>query len=85
MAEDNPANQIVAVGMLDEMGCSVEVVDDGRSAVQALETSPVDLVLMDCQMPEMDGFEATGAIRQNERERQKSPGSSRLPAVRLGD
>ena len=79
MAEDNPVNQIVASGMLDDMGCSLEIVDDGKSAVQALETSPVDLVLMDCQMPEMDGFEATRVIRQRERDR----GAGRTPIIAL--
>ena len=79
MAEDNPVNQIVASGMLDDMGCSVEIVDDGKSAVQALETLPVDLVLMDCQMPEMDGFEATRVIRQRERDRS----AGRTPIIAL--
>ena len=79
MAEDNPVNQIVASGMLDDMGCSVEIVDDGKSAVRSLETAPVDLVLMDCQMPEMDGFEATRVIRQLERDR----GAGRTPIIAL--
>jgi signal transduction histidine kinase/CheY-like chemotaxis protein len=66
LAEDNPVNQEVAVAMLEILGHRVEVACDGRQALEALERSTFDLVLMDCQMPEPDGFEATARLRENE-------------------
>ena len=67
LAEDNPVNQKVMVRMLEKRGHFVAVAGNGREAVQALERETFDLVLMDVQMPEMDGYEATSAIRANER------------------
>jgi signal transduction histidine kinase/ActR/RegA family two-component response regulator len=64
VAEDNTINQKVAQAMLKKMGLRADVVADGQEAVNALQTIPYDLVLMDCHMPEMDGFEATRVIRQ---------------------
>ena len=67
LAEDNPVNREVAVCMLEQLGCQVVTVEHGRDAVTKTECTRFDLVLMDCQMPEMDGFSATRAIRDGER------------------
>jgi signal transduction histidine kinase/CheY-like chemotaxis protein/HPt (histidine-containing phosphotransfer) domain-containing protein len=66
LAEDNLVNQRVAVKMLEQLGCLVDIAVDGERAIAALESATYDLVIMDCQMPVMDGFEATRAIRQRE-------------------
>jgi PAS domain S-box-containing protein len=64
VAEDNPVNQKVAQAMIRKMGLQADIVANGLEAVNALQTVPYDLLLMDCQMPEMDGFKATVKIRQ---------------------
>ena len=69
LVEDNPVNQEIALLMLETLGCSVTVAQNGREAVEHAQTVPYDLILMDCQMPEMDGFEATRLIRAWEQSR----------------
>jgi CheY-like chemotaxis protein len=67
LVEDNLINQQVALGILQIQGYNVTVVNNGREALEAHAQGEFDLVLMDCHMPEMDGFEATRAIRSRER------------------
>jgi two-component system, sensor histidine kinase and response regulator len=67
LAEDNAVNQVLAVRLLEKRGYSVVVAANGRAAVQAFEAQLFHLVLMDIQMPGMDGFEATAAIREAEK------------------
>jgi signal transduction histidine kinase/CheY-like chemotaxis protein len=66
VAEDNPVNQRVITRMLEKLGHSMVVTDDGAKAVAAFDRERFDVVLMDVQMPEMDGFEATAVIRRRE-------------------
>jgi signal transduction histidine kinase/CheY-like chemotaxis protein len=81
LAEDNDINQQVAVEILTQAGYLCDVVADGRQAVESVQKTKYDLVLMDCQMPEMGGLEATQHIR--EAEQAAGSGGPRLPIVAL--
>jgi hypothetical protein len=78
VAEDNPVNQQVALAMLRKMGHQVTLAATGTAAVETWKREAFDLVLMDIQMPEMDGFEATRKIRAMEQ-----PGSAHTPIIAM--
>ena len=73
VVEDNVVNQKMAVRMLEKMGCSVDVAGNGLEAVRMVEQLSYDLVFMDCQMPEMDGYEATAEIRRRQGSSKHTP------------
>jgi len=73
LAEDNPMNQKLAVTLLTRAGFSVDAVENGSKAIEALKRTPYDLILMDVQMSEMNGFEATKAIREIEGKKKHIP------------
>jgi two-component system, sensor histidine kinase and response regulator len=79
LAEDNPVNQEVASYMLHSFGCTVEIANNGQEALLALEQKPYDLVLMDCMMPQMDGYAASAEIRR----RQEAGRLPRFPIIAL--
>ena len=79
LAEDNPVNQKLATRLLQKMGHSVTVVENGRQALAALEKNEFDVILMDIQMPEMDGLETTAEIR----EREKSQDGTHIPILAM--
>ncbi len=64
VAEDNPVNRLVAVGLLESLGCQVDVAENGRQAVAMSEGGDYRAIFMDCQMPELDGYQATAEIRR---------------------
>jgi two-component system sensor histidine kinase/response regulator len=85
VAEDNEVNQKVAVRLLEKLGYSVEVAEDGRQAVEACRRSRYDAVLMDSQMPVLDGFAATRQIRELEGEDRRTPIIAMTASAMKGD
>jgi two-component system sensor histidine kinase/response regulator len=77
VVEDNPVNQMVAVGMLARLGYQADVAANGFEALAAVARFDYGAVLMDCQMPEMDGYSATAGIRARER------GATHLPIIAM--
>ena len=78
LAEDNRVSQRVALGLMQKLGVVADAVANGAEALAALELAPYDIVLMDVEMPEMDGFEATAAVRDRER-----AGDRRIPIIAM--
>jgi PAS domain S-box-containing protein len=77
VAEDTPVNQIVAIRALQRCGCRAHAVNDGYEALEALLSQRYDAILMDCQMPEMDGYQTTGELRRRE------VGGRRTPVIAM--
>jgi CheY-like chemotaxis protein len=73
VAEDSPINQALAVGMLEHCGCRAEVACTGLEALEMLAARRYDAVLMDCQMPDMDGYTAALELRRRESDTQHTP------------
>ncbi len=73
LAEDNPINQLVALGQLEVLGYQADAAGNGHEVLQSLEKSHYDLILMDCQMPELDGYETSRRIREFESLAGRSP------------
>ncbi|MBU0945925.1 MAG: response regulator [Proteobacteria bacterium] len=80
VAEDNIVNQQVAQGVLTKLGCKVDLTMNGQEAVESFKNSRYDIIFMDCQMPLMDGYEATAAIRRME---DLETNATRIPVIAL--
>ena len=85
VVEDNQVNQLVARKMLRRLECQVDVVSDGRQAIDAIRHKHYDLIFMDCNMPVMDGFEASRTIRHRESPHQRTPIIAMTAAAFEGD
>jgi hypothetical protein len=85
VAEDSQINQIVATRVLERCGCRVKVVGDGNEALDALAAEHYDAVLMDCQMPGMDGYDATSELRRRERGARHTPVIAMTAHAMTGD
>jgi signal transduction histidine kinase/FixJ family two-component response regulator len=84
LAEDNLVNAKLATRLLERLGCRVDVASNGQEALHMVQSIPFDIVFMDCQMPELDGFEATRAIREWERTSSiDGSTAARLPIIAL--
>ncbi|NWF92190.1 MAG: response regulator [Syntrophaceae bacterium] len=81
LAEDNRVNQRVAQGMLEYFGCQVDIASDGQEAMEALSRNSYDLILMDCQMPRIDGYQVAQALRSMEASDQGN--HSHIPIIAL--
>src|SRR5271155_3091376 len=79
LVEDNPVNREVAIGMLESLGCRIDAAENGWLAIEAMNVTTYDAVLMDCQMPVMDGLPATADIRR----REQTSGAARVPVIAL--
>jgi signal transduction histidine kinase/DNA-binding response OmpR family regulator len=85
LVEDNVVNQKLGATLLKKMGCQVDIAANGEEAVAMASQMPFDLIFMDCQMPEMDGFQATAAIRKHEEEGARTPIVALTAGVYLDD
>jgi CheY-like chemotaxis protein len=85
VAEDNPINQLVTRRLLEQRGFLVDIASDGSEAIEMHARAPYDLIFMDCQMPELDGYDATRAIRASEGDARRTPVVALTASAMSGD